>query len=159
MSAEIIDFPSHLDRRAGDESAPYEDEEARKRAMGLEIMAAVDRMLAVKREGAPQKATAMFGKNKPAKSPQPESPFSKNERLRAERYRVWRAASAKTSYWDARLDFESAISIAQNHGIPEALAHPQAHPEDRLVLIEYYRQAKAEQLLTPAPTVAAVNWK
>jgi hypothetical protein len=83
-----------------------------------------------------------------------------NERSRQERGEVWRMAEAATRYWKLRLDFQFAVSYAQQVGIPEGRDHP-ADPEDRgrRPMVEKYRAALVRQLLTPAPNVAAVAWK
>jgi len=69
-------------------------------------------------------------------------------------------AEAATRYWRLRLDFQSAVSWAQQMGVPEGRDHP-ADPEDRdrMPNVERYRAALVRQLLTPAPDVASVKWK
>jgi hypothetical protein len=54
---------------------------------------------------------------------------------------------------------ESAISCAQSHGLPEGNNHPPHNPDERWTLLANWRQAIAQQLLTPAPDTAAVAWK
>jgi hypothetical protein len=83
----------------------------------------------------------------------------KNKQLRMQRAAVWRAADAAVNYWHARIRFEDAIEIARREGIPDACRHPSKTHEDRMPLVDNYRAALAEQLLTPAPDVASVNWK
>jgi len=84
---------------------------------------------------------------------------SKNKQLRMQRAEVWRAADAAVNYWHARIRFEDAIEIARRIGIPDACRHPSKTHEDRMPLVNNYRAALAEQLLTPAPDIASVNWK
>jgi hypothetical protein len=83
---------------------------------------------------------------------------NRNKRLREQRYDVWRKAAAATCYWRAMLDLHHAISVGQDHGIPETSRHPPT-TQYNWPLLENYRKAEVEQLLTPAPTVALVKWK
>src|SRR6266404_6824141 len=53
-----------------------------------------------------------------------------NGRLRQERHEIWRMAEVARQYWRARLDFQSAVSYAQQMGVPEGRDHP-ADPQDR----------------------------
>ena len=87
------------------------------------------------------------------------SSTGKNRQLRKQRNEVWCAARAAVNYWQARMRFEDAIEIAQRYGIPDACRHPAKTPEDRRPLVKNYWAALAEQLLTPAPDIASVNWK
>jgi hypothetical protein len=48
----------------------------------------------------------------------PLTETAKNGRLRERRKQIWREAEAATRYWRARMDFESAVSIAQSRDIP-----------------------------------------
>jgi len=88
------------------------------------------------------------------------STTAKNGRIRQERREVWQMAEAATRYWRTLLDFQSAVSWAQQMGVPEGRDHP-ADPEDRdrQMNVEKYRAALVRQLLTPAWDVASVNWK
>jgi hypothetical protein len=83
----------------------------------------------------------------------------RNKHLRDARKDAWRMAYSIRSYWHARLRFEDAISCAQNHGAAEGDAHPPHDPDDRWTILANYRQAIAQQLLTPAPDTAAIAWK
>jgi hypothetical protein len=83
----------------------------------------------------------------------------KNKRLRKSRRDAWWEADATRIYWRARWDMEDAISGAQRHGIPEGSNHPQYDPNERSTLLRNWREAVAQQLLTPAPDTAAVAWK
>jgi hypothetical protein len=84
---------------------------------------------------------------------------SRNEGLRHERRKIWQKAEASTDYWKARLTFHDAISRAQLHGTEEGRPHQDVQPDDRWPLLESYRAAIANQLLTPAPDAVAVKWK
>jgi hypothetical protein len=77
-----------------------------------------------------------------------------NRRLRDARREVWREADAIREYWKARLEMESAISCAQRHGLPEGNNHAAYNPDERWTLLANWRQAIAQQLLTPAPDTA-----
>jgi len=87
------------------------------------------------------------------------STTGKNGRIRQERREVWRMAEAATRYWRARLDFNDALSSAQQWGISEGRSHPAVNPEDRWPLLEAWRKAIVKQLLTPAWDAASVKWK
>jgi hypothetical protein len=87
------------------------------------------------------------------------SATGKNERLRKERREVWREADTTREYWKARLEMESAVSLAQSYGLPEGNNHPPHNPDERVALLANWRQAIAQQLLTPAPDTGAVAWK
>jgi hypothetical protein len=50
-------------------------------------------------------------------------------------------------------------AIARVQDLPEGNNHPPHNPDDRWRLLANFRQALVQQLLTPAPTAAAVNWK
>ena len=97
---------------------------------------------------------------RPARDEGELSTTCKNGRLRKGRQEVWRMAEAATSYWKARLDFQSAVSWAQQMGVPEGRDHP-ADPEDRDrgPNVGRYRAALVRQLLTPAWDGASVKWK
>jgi hypothetical protein len=82
-----------------------------------------------------------------------------NGRLRDARREVWREADAIRKYWKARLEMESAIEYVQRHDLPEGNNHPTHNPDERWTLLANWRQAIAQQLLTPAPDTAAVAWK
>jgi hypothetical protein len=83
----------------------------------------------------------------------------KNSRLRDARKDAWRQAEVICEYWRARRDMESAIWCAQRHDLPEGNNHPTHVPDESWTLLANWRQAIARQLLTPAPTGAAVAWK
>jgi hypothetical protein len=82
-----------------------------------------------------------------------------NRRLRDTRHEAWREADAIREYWKARLEMESAIELAQRRGLPEGNNHSPHDPNERWTLLANWRQAIAQQLLTPAPDTRAVAWK
>ena len=82
-----------------------------------------------------------------------------NKRLRDTRHEAWREADAIREYWKARLEMESAIELAQRHGLPEGNNHSPHDPNERWTLLANWRQGIAQQLLTPAPDTRAVAWK
>jgi hypothetical protein len=84
---------------------------------------------------------------------------ARNGRLRKQRCDSWRAAEAATRYWRLRLDFESALSYAQNMEMPEGRYHPVVDHEDRYPMVGKWREALVRQLLTPAPDARSVTWK
>lgn len=84
---------------------------------------------------------------------------AKNARMRSARHKAWRRADALTGYWHAVLDFELAASIAKKHGLKEARAQIETGPVARSSFLASYRDALGNQLLTPSPSVASVNWK
>lgn len=81
----------------------------------------------------------------------------RNQRLRQARREAWRTASHLTDYWRARLDWQSALSCAQGWNVADANSYPKS--EDRWALIDLWRAALVQQMLTPAPDLAAVAWK
>lgn len=112
--------------------------------------------------------TFPFSVSRKAQSPQivldrpgaaPLSTTAENGRLRQERNEVWQMAEATTRYWEARLDFEDAVSWAQQMETPEGHLHPAVDPDYRMPILGKYRAALVKQLLTPAWNVASVKWK
>jgi hypothetical protein len=83
----------------------------------------------------------------------------KNARSREGRKGPWDVADVTRHYWRGRLDWESALSLAQSRGIAEGNLHPEGPEGERWMILDRWRHAIAAQLLTPAPTVAAVTWK
>lgn len=64
--------------------------------------------------------------------------------------------------WEAYLHFTDTVSRARDAGVKEAHQHAPAWPQNneaRWEILDKYREALGKQLLTPAPDVAAVNWK
>jgi len=93
--------------------------------------------------------------------PEPRTESCRNQRLRLKRRAAWWAAGRLTSYWRARLDWQSALSTAQDHGFGDAKSFPPCDDSgsSRIVLVDLWRAALVAQMLIPAPDVAAVNWK
>lgn len=85
----------------------------------------------------------------------------KNHRLRQSRRDAWWAATRLTDYWRARLKWESALSLAQEYDIADANSFPKCDYSisNRFASVKLWREALVKQMLTPAPDVAAVNWK
>jgi hypothetical protein len=84
----------------------------------------------------------------------------RNHRLRQARRDVWWQASQLTDYLRARMDWHSALSTAQSWNVPGANSYPRCKDdENRIADVSAWRVALVQQMLTPAPDVAAVNWK
>jgi hypothetical protein len=65
-----------------------------------------------------------------------------------------------TEYWQARLDWNSALSCAQSWGVADSANFPATGDiESRWKLVDTWREAVVKQLLTPAPDLGAINWK
>jgi hypothetical protein len=62
-------------------------------------------------------------------------------------------------YWRVRLDWWRGLGIAQQYGIADSASFPSAENENRLGLVDKWREAVAKKLITPAPTLADVAWK
>jgi hypothetical protein len=84
---------------------------------------------------------------------------AKNQRLRSERWEMWRKAAAATRYWHTLLRFTDAVFIAKMHYVNEVRAHAETSHQARWAIVNGYRDALGRQLLTPAPDMAIVNWK
>ncbi len=83
-----------------------------------------------------------------------------NSDLRKERREAWRHAYRVTDYWQARLDWNSALSCAQSWGVADSAKFPAANDiESRWNLVDTWREAVVKQLLAPSPDLAAINWK
>ena len=80
-------------------------------------------------------------------------------RLRLARRDEWNKARRETYYWRARLDWESALRIAQMWNVGESRTFPEPADEMRATLLSLWRTALANQMLTPAPTMGDVAWK
>jgi hypothetical protein len=90
----------------------------------------------------------------------PMTSTAKNQQLRKERGEVWRNADAVTNYWAALLKFHDAVSHAARHGLREARLHSRDFSDEaRGDVLDGYREAVRRQVFTPAPDIAAVNWK
>jgi hypothetical protein len=83
----------------------------------------------------------------------------RNQRARLRRRDVWRRAERSTSYWRTRLDWQSALEFAQRDGIGDSSSFEQVMHGERFELLELWRAALVEQMLTPAPDLAAIAWK
>jgi hypothetical protein len=90
--------------------------------------------------------------------PPPATETAKNSLIRIVRRDAWWLADRVTDYWRARLDWCSALGIAQQCGIADS-ASPSAENESRFGLVDKWREAVAKKLLTPAPDLAAITWK
>ncbi len=91
--------------------------------------------------------------------PKAGSATAENGHLRKERQEVWRMAEAATRYWRTRLDFEDAVSWAQQMEIPEGHFHPAVDPDYHRPMVGKWRAALVKQLPTPAWDTASVKWK
>jgi hypothetical protein len=91
----------------------------------------------------------------------PATETGRNHRLRLNRRDAWWAARQLTEYWRARLDWQAALSSAQQHNVADANSYPECDDggKDRMLLVDPWRAALVKQMLTPAPNVAASNWK
>jgi hypothetical protein len=71
--------------------------------------------------------------------PEPRTESCRNQRLRLKRRTAWWAAGRLTAYWRARLDWQTALSSAQNHDVADAKSFPPCDDSgsSRLVLVDY----------------------
>ena len=92
---------------------------------------------------------------------EPSTETAKNHRMRQARREAWWRAVHVTDYWRARLNWQSALQCAQSHGIANSASFPPATDTyaNRVNLVQLWREALVRQMLTPAPDIAAVNWK
>lgn len=91
--------------------------------------------------------------------PPPATETAKNARIRTKRRDAWRLAERVADYWHARFKWCYELETAQRHGIGDSasfLLPPTTTPYEG---VDTWREAVAKQLLTPAPTLAAVTWK
>jgi hypothetical protein len=91
--------------------------------------------------------------------PPPATETAKNSRIRIARRDVWWHADRVSDYWRARLDWSSALGLAQQYGIADSASLPSAENESRFGLVDKWRESVAKKLLTPAPDLAAITWK
>src|SRR5437879_3809476 len=91
--------------------------------------------------------------------PPPATETGKNFRIRMTRRDIWWHADRVADYWQARLDWCSALGIAQKYGIADSASFPSAENESHFGLVDKWRDAVAKKLLTPAPDLAAITWK
>jgi hypothetical protein len=87
------------------------------------------------------------------------SDTAENQRLRSQRYDVWRQADAVMDYWRAAMKMHTAISCMQNFGAVVDDRHPFVTPEDHGTLVAKWRLAWAKLMLTPAANSNHVRWK
>src|ERR1700681_3841295 len=104
MSGEIIQFSTAARpvRSASDKQAPVGVT-----AIGNRVLTPRQR----RREGKPE-------------LPPPQTETAKNARIRTERCDAWWLAGRMADYWRARLDWQSALSIAQKYGIGDSASFP-----------------------------------
>jgi hypothetical protein len=90
--------------------------------------------------------------------PPPATETAKNSRIRTARRDAWWLAERVADYWHARFKWRQELETAQRYGIGDSGSFPPAHgcPFEA---VDTWRHAVAKQLLTPAPTLAAVAWK
>jgi hypothetical protein len=90
--------------------------------------------------------------------PPPATETAKNARIRTERRDAWWLAERVADYWHARFKWRHELETAQRYGIGDSGSFPPA-PACPFEAVDTWREAVAKQLLTPAPTLAAVAWK
>jgi hypothetical protein len=83
----------------------------------------------------------------------------RNLRLRQVRHADWRTARHVTDYWRARCDWRSALQIAQMRDVADSRTFAKDESDHGFALVSLWRVALVNQMLTPAPTAAAVAWK
>lgn len=83
----------------------------------------------------------------------------KNAKLRRQRREAWWQSERRMEYWKACMKMHSAIRSAQLAGLPEGDNHQRAENWHWHPIIDSYRNAIAELLLTPASTLLNVAWK
>src|SRR5229473_4973670 len=71
----------------------------------------------------------------------------KNSRLRQTRDEAWNRARQTTSYWQARLDWHGELECAQKWRLADSGSFPPAADENRLSLVDTWREAVVKQLL------------
>jgi hypothetical protein len=104
-------------------------------------------------------AVQVYKQQRASKKPNPITTTDKNRRLRQRRREAWRIADVTRGYWRARLDFERAIEFVQSWELPEGRLYPAYDQGKDWQVLASWREAVVKQLLTPAPDIAAVNWK
>jgi hypothetical protein len=95
---------------------------------------------------------------RPARASVPPPATETPQKLRS-RADAWRRAGRVVDYWRARMDWHSALEIAQRYGIADSDTFPSIEITSGFAFVEKWREAIAEQLLTPAPDLGAVAWK
>ena len=92
--------------------------------------------------------------------PPPATETAKNSRIRIARRDAWWHAGRVAEYWRARLDWQSALELAQQYKIGDSASFPAPREiETRGELCDKWRAAIVKRLLTPAPDLAAITWK
>lgn len=88
---------------------------------------------------------------------EPLTETARNQRLREERQKVWDRAETATRYWRAKIEYDYICPLAAKHSI---IPTPALHAvDDQGFNVRNWREAQVAQLLTPAPTMAAITWK
>ncbi len=96
------------------------------------------------------------------------SETGRNEQLRQARSNVWRRVEAKLDYCRAWRDLHFRIGVAHGRGVLGQIYCPTSlqrmHDFDQPWVLDnellgFVMNAERELLLTPAPTVAALDWK
>lgn len=104
----------------------------------------------------------------PAADGSPLSETGRNEQLRRKRRDVWHRMSTKLDYWTAWRKLHSEINRAFDCGFLDELDCPapliKMHDFEKPYLLDNeirhsIQAAEIELLLTPAPDVAAIQWK
>jgi hypothetical protein len=88
-----------------------------------------------------------------------DTPTARNLQLRLARRTEWWKAWRVTNYWRARLDWHSELQTAQRWNVGDAKAFCDTCTEERFALLALWRTALGNQMLTPAPSMEAVEWK
>jgi hypothetical protein len=92
-------------------------------------------------------------------APENFSETCRNHRMRQSRRDAWWAADRLTDYWRARFKWQYALEVAQQYGVADSASLPSAKDENRFGLVDRWRDAIVQQILTPAPDQGHVNWK
>lgn len=82
-----------------------------------------------------------------------------NEKLRDLRKDAWRRSATKVRFLRSQITLFDETKYAQQIGIAEARGFPIVDEVERFRLVENWRSALIDHLLTPAPTVADLAWK
>lgn len=85
--------------------------------------------------------------------------ISLNEKLREFRKVAWRRAGAKVRFLRASLDMNDAANGAREYRLAISCDTLVLDEVERFNLVERWRRAVLEQLLTPAPTAGDLDWK
>jgi hypothetical protein len=91
--------------------------------------------------------------------PPPATETARNARIRTKRRDAWWLAERTADYWHARLKWHHELGFAQRYGIGDSGSFPPQAFACSSEGADTWREAIAKQLLTPAPTLAAVAWK